>query len=181
MTRRRTIIFIVGLLAVLAGACSDAALGSSLLSGYGGPGQGSQALLGSAMLNGGGGGGGGGGEGGSAGAATSPASSTPLTVAASSAGAARTSSGGHRARSRGRTGPAPTRSRARPSGAQPTAQTRISDVYAAAERGRSAPSTGLLGLSATDLLLIVLVLCILGFTGVLTRRLTRASPAGTHR
>jgi hypothetical protein len=151
MTRRRTIILIVGLLAVLAGACSDAALGSSLLSGYGGPGQGS------------------------------PASSTPLTVAASSAGAARTSSGGHRARSRGRTGPAPTRSRARPSGAQPTAQTRISDVYAAAERGRSAPSTGLLGLSATDLLLIVLVLCILGFTGVLTRRLTRASPAGTHR
>jgi hypothetical protein len=179
MTRRRTIIFIVGLLAVLAGACSDAALGSSLLSGYGGPGQGSQALLGSAMLNGGGGGGGGGGEGGSAGAATSPASSTPLTVAASSAGAARTSSGGHRARSQGRTGPAPTRSRAH--GAQPTAQTRISDVYAAAERGRSAPSTGLLGLSATDLLLIVLVLCILGFTGVLTRRLTRASPAGTHR
>jgi hypothetical protein len=170
MTRHRTIILIVGSLVAFAGISSDAALASSLLSGYGGPGQGSQALLGSALLNGSGGGGG------SAGAAAPPASSTPVTPEAPSRTAQGRSGRSHKHAGAGSTG-----SHGAVANSQPSAATRISDIYTAAERGASAPSTGLLGLSGADFLLIVLALLALGFMGVLTRRLTRAAPAGRQR
>src|SRR5262249_33452093 len=68
MTRHRTIATAVTLLAFLAAGTPVPASASSVLSGYGGPGQGNQAILGSALLSGPGGGGGSSGRGGSGGA-----------------------------------------------------------------------------------------------------------------
>ncbi|HEY2571850.1 MAG TPA: hypothetical protein VGI27_10265 [Solirubrobacteraceae bacterium] len=172
MTRHRTIILIAGSLVAFAGISSDAALASSLLSGYGGPGQGNQALLGSALLNGPGAGGG------AAGAAG--ASTAPTTAEALSRGAQRGSAGRSRP-SHKHAGAGQAGSKGAAASSQTSSPTRISDIYAAAERGASAPSTGVLGLSGADFLLIVLALLTLGFTGVLTRRLTRSAPAGRQR
>jgi hypothetical protein len=47
-------------------------------------------------------------------------------------------------------------------------------VYPASERGGAAQQSATLGLSGEDLLLIILVLGMLAFMGVLTRRLTHA-------
>ena len=52
MRSHRTTIFIGAFCATLAVAAPAPALASSLLSGYGGPGQGNQAILGSALVNG---------------------------------------------------------------------------------------------------------------------------------
>src|SRR5207253_1711120 len=57
MTTHRRIITSVGLLMVAAACTPAAAHGNPLLSGYGGPGQGNQAILGATLLNGPGGGG----------------------------------------------------------------------------------------------------------------------------
>jgi hypothetical protein len=180
MTRHRTIILISGCLVALGAAPPDAALASSLLSGYGGPGQGNQAILGSALLNGPGGGSGprgGGGSDESSSLASSAGSSASSQVAGwspvgSSAGtgvAGKGSSSRAAATSRG--------SQAVRSGSAPS----IADVYAAAERGRPAPSTPAFGLSGADLLLIVLAVCVLGLIGLLSLRLTRESPAAGSR
>jgi hypothetical protein len=168
MTRRRTIIFIVGSLVAFAGVPSEPALASSLLSGYGGPGQGSQVLLGSALLNGPGGGGSGASAGSTSAAATASGSGTQL-------GAGRQArSHGHSDTARG--------SHAAASTPRLTAPPSIAEVYNAAERGASAPSTGTLGLSGSDLVLIALALGALAMMAVLTRRLTRLpAPAGRRR
>jgi hypothetical protein len=181
MTRHRTIILIVGCLVAFGTAPSDAALASSLLSGYGGPGQGNQAILGSALLNrpGGGSGSGGGGSGDSSSLASSAGSSTTSSEAAASSGTG----------SSNQTGAGPKTSNSRETGAHRGSQAdrstasppSIADVYAAAERGRPAPSTPAFGLSGTDLLLIVLVLGMLALIGVLSRRLTRVSTAASSR
>src|SRR5437879_8345365 len=61
MKRHRTITSLAALAAlVVSMAIAATAHASSLLSGYGGPGQGNQAILGSTLLGGGSGGGGGG-------------------------------------------------------------------------------------------------------------------------
>jgi hypothetical protein len=180
MKRHRTIILIVGLLAVLGTAPTDAALASSLLSGYGGPGQGNQAILGSALLNrpGGGSGSSGSGSGDSSSLASSAGSSTTSSEAAASNGTgSSTQSGtGHKA-SGTRASEAHRGSQARRSASAPS----IADVYAAAERGRQVPSTPAFGLSGGDLLLIVLVLGMLALIGVLSRRQTRLTPAAGSR
>jgi hypothetical protein len=77
MTRHRMIVSILVLVPVLLTATRSSALASPLLSGYGGPGQGSQAILGSALLNGPrGGGGSGAGPEGASGSSTSSSSIT---------------------------------------------------------------------------------------------------------
>ncbi|MFI4991351.1 MAG: hypothetical protein ACHQHO_10630 [Solirubrobacterales bacterium] len=177
MTRHRTIILIVGWLVAFGTASSDAALASSLLSGYGGPGQGNQAILGSALLNrpGGGSGSSGSGSGDSSSLASSPGGSTTSSEAAASSGTGSTtrSAAGHEASGAQASG-AHGGSQAHRSATRPASPPGIADVYAAAERNRSAPSTPALGLSGVDLLLIVLVLGMLALIGVLSRRLTRA-------
>src|ERR1700690_4279436 len=90
---RRTITAIVALLSMLA-LVPAAALAGPLLSGYGGPGQGNQAILG-AGLGGGRGGDGGGGHGSSHGAAGSAGHEGSVGSAAASVGA-----GGARSSSR---------------------------------------------------------------------------------
>jgi hypothetical protein len=181
MTRHRTIILISGCLVALGAAPSDAALASSLLSGYGGPGQGNQAILGSALLNrpgGGSGPSGGGSSGESSSLASSAGSSATSSQVAGSSPVG--SSAGTGVASRGSSSRAPATprgSQAVRSGSAPT----IADVYAAAERGRRAPSTPAFGLSWADLLLIVLAVCVLGLIGLLSLRLTRVSPAAGSR
>jgi hypothetical protein len=170
MKPHRTIIPIVGLLMALSAAGPAAAPANPLLSGYGGPGQGSQAILGSALLNGPGSGRGGGS--GNASSST-PAASGSQTTGANPAPAATTQ--GRRASSGG-SPRAGTEGGER--GAVGQSSPSVSVAYPASERGAAALQSGALGLSGEDLLFIILALFALAFTGGLTRRLTRTTAAG---
>jgi len=167
--------------AILAAPASTSA--NPLLSGYGGPGQGSQAIVGSTLIGPPGGGGGGAAGGGSAagsgavssaGSSTSSGAATPSTPRLGAQGA-----GGSAGRS-ARTSPSPgstvstgTRS-ARPSGAEPTRGT---------PRESATPSgqTESLGLSGPDLLYGLLTLAALALTAVFTTLLARGGPSGRRR
>jgi hypothetical protein len=150
MKTHRKLAPIIALLAVLAAAAPAAAGANPLLSGYGGPGVGNQAILGSALLNGGGSTGGGSGT-------TAQASSQPgvPVIAATRTPGERVASGAPRS--------------APPRGGKVSGFS--SSAYAAFERGAAAPASGTLGLSGQDVLFILLALVVLAFTGVLTRRL----------
>lgn len=174
MKRNRTITPLVGLCLALCLAMPVAAQANPLLSGYGGPGQGNQAILGSALLNGPAGGGGGSAGGGSgSGSSGENGSSTTAT----SVGSGR----GHRGASK--------HSSARGQSATPasslerTAQARLdpASAYLAAERGHTVGQSGVLGLGGRDVLYIILVLGALMLAAVFTRRLTQTTAAGTQR
>jgi hypothetical protein len=138
-----------------------AAQANSLLSGYGGPGQGSQAILGAALLGGpSGGGGGGGGESTTAGPGATGASAagTPAAGGASGRG-----SGGQTSAGTGGRRSAGARAR-RAATLPPTVPT------AAEEAAVSSPA---LGISGPDLLYILGGLGVLGLTATLTRGLVR--------
>jgi hypothetical protein len=162
MNRHRKIISSAGLLAAIVVATPVAAHASPLLSGYGGPGQGSQVILGSSLLNGPGGGGGAaaaaaaaakgstaatrGGRGGLGGASGGSPSSSSASAVHGAHGVVlrpRSSSGAPAGSSGGTLGTSPARQAAPPA----------------------------LGVSEQDLLYIVLALGVLAFAGVLTRRL----------
>ncbi len=152
MTSHRTTLLTLVSLVVIAAAMPSSASASPLLSGYGGPGEGDQAILGSALLNGprGGSGTGAGLPGGGARVGTHR-SEAPV-------------SPGHGKQAAGATGQA----FGKPSGS-----------HSISERGGSASSavadSGTLGLSGADLLYALLALCVLAFTAVFTRRLTRVA------
>jgi hypothetical protein len=172
MTRHRTITPLVGLCLALGLAAPVAAQANPILSGYGGPGQGNQAILGSALLNGPAGGGSGGG--GSAGGGLSGESGSSTT--ATSAGSA----GGHSGASKQSS--AHGRS-ATPASSPQRIQPRLdpASAYLAAERGHAVGQSGTLGLGGQDLLYIILVLGALTLAAVFTRRLTQTTAAGTQR
>ena len=155
---RRTSIVVLLTVGLSAGLPS-AAVAGSLLSGYGGPGQGNQAILGSALLNGPSGGGGGGG----AAVATGTAAGAGATGAQGGSVAGRSAS---KVRAAGR----------RPTGRTGKTSTAGSQAYAnrsplsAAQTSGAGSST--LGLSGTDLAYIILALGALAVTGALTRQLT---------
>jgi hypothetical protein len=160
------------------------ALAGPLLSGYGGPGQGSQAVLGSTLINppsGGGGGGsqGGGGGGGQAAASSSSsaqgdgAASSQTTPAAPGGGSSRAGTASPRARRRtARRAAAGAGAVAGARAARPTAE--ASDLptgtYTPAELA-AVHSTGTFGLSSGDLLVALLVAAGLCLTAVITHRL----------
>jgi hypothetical protein len=149
-------------LAVSVGGPATADAGS-LLSGYGGPGEGSQALLGSALVNGPSGpsGGGQGGLGAEAPATAASAVST-LAVGAAHAGAAAQPASGHGSGGgRGAPRRAGTGRSAHPAARAPRASS-----------GTAEAST--LGLSGAQLLYILALLAALVLTGVLTRRMAHA-------
>jgi len=162
----------IGILTVVYCVLAPAgASAGSLLSGYGGPGQGNQAILGSVLL-----GGPSGGQGGSAGAggggsvAGGPGNST-----AGSTGAARRRSsppGESRKHRKAGVGTPPT------AGARPH-----SGLPSPPPAGAGTVPAQTLGLSADDLVYIFLVLGALGLTGALTRQLARPGGAakGTRR
>jgi hypothetical protein len=172
MTRHRMIVSILVLVPVLLTATRSSASAGPLLSGYGGPGQGNQSILGSALLNGSGGGGGSGrGSGPAASSSTSPTSSGVP------AGGARTAL----PRSHAHVRPGEDKQAA---GTIGQASDGSFGAYPVSERSGAAQSavadSGTLGLSGADLLYVLLALCVLAFTAVLTRRLTRITVAGRH-
>ena len=149
---------------------------STLLSGYGGPGQGNQAIIGSALIGGGsrpGGGSGGANGAGPSSTSSSPSSSSssspsppesqaPSSMALPSGGAGPTTAGAgsHGARTRGAKRSAP------------ATRTGTPDVAITPVSARSA-ARGALGLSGADIAYIVLAFGLLALTALLTVRLSR--------
>jgi len=154
---------------VVAAACMPiAAQANPLLSGYGGPGQGNQAILGAALLKGGGGGGGSGtlATVTSSGSASDESASGTVAVPApaQSQTPSRGSSRGHAGAQR----PAP-RHPLDPEGA-----------YRALERSANVSGDGGLGLSGSEIALIAVVLVVLAMIGTVTWRVARPRPAKGH-
>jgi hypothetical protein len=172
MRRHRAIITTATLLvAGVVGTIPATASAGSLLSGYGGPGQGNQAILGSALIGGSSGGGGTGGPAALGSTATGSGQSAggPSTVAAGTAGR---KGPVHSARSRhgvgGKDAPAP-RSSETPAGAARSGTSRLRVGAGGAEEA----STPALGITGADLVYILLATGALVLTGGLTRQLTR--------
>jgi hypothetical protein len=161
MRYRRNILIAAITACVAAGAAiAPAAIANPLLSGYGGPGQGDQAILGAALVNGPKGGGG-------------SSSGTPTSLAAPSAVTTLTKVGvGRRSRSRtkGATG------NRRPGDASKNGSgAYTAPTVAGAAPPATASSGGVLGLSITDLLYVSLALGGLAAVAALTRGLAGAS------
>lgn len=171
MTSTSKIARIAAVLALSIVLTPTTAPASPLLSGYGGPGQGNQAILGAALLNGPSGGGRGGGSsgGGSSGGGSSSSGAGDLAAPATPTGAQGSGSpprhsgsgtaGKHGVSGAGTSASAPN-ARHAASGA--------AGAYNVSAGGGSAQP--LLGLTGDVLLYIVLALGVLAFTGVLTRR-----------
>lgn len=191
MTSHRTISLKPAIIIVISMilAAPSSALAGSLLSGYGGPGEGNQAILGSALVGGAGGGGGSSGGSSSSDSGGSAGSTGSSAVPATGAGAA---SGGREAESAGSS-----RGGASASGGEKGGDGQASG-RASGSRNRSGKTSGggaraypvlprddvsqtasggsqALGLSAADLVYVLLALGVLGATGVTTRRLAQAS------
>ena len=171
MTSHRTTLLTLASLVVLAASMPSFASASPLLGGYGGPGEGDQTILGSALLNGPRSGGGSGGGSGSAESSSISSTSRGLPVGGARTATSRAHAAGgpgHGKQATGVTGQAV----GKPSGPD-----------SISERGVAAPSavadSGMLGLSDADLLYVLLVLGALALTAVLTRRLTRIAVTGS--
>jgi len=156
MTINRVIIT-TGTLLVVGMSAVASAIANPLLSGYGGPGQGSQAILGSALLNGPPGAGDGGGGSADAGLPSGEAGSAGGSQGGASGDAASSSDSGAGAKGRGKPG-------------------EDSPAYLASSRlASSEASVGsqTLGLSGEDVLWVLLALGLLAVTAVITRQLAR--------
>jgi hypothetical protein len=175
MTSHRTISSTIALLTALVAIAPASASANSLLSGYGGPGAGSQAILGSTLI----GGGGGGPAGGSSGSSGSSSGAAGAGAGAGESGTAGARGGGSEAGARG--GNAAGRASGGAAGAR-RGHGRASGGAARAYPVRPLdvvakpfPSgSGALGISAADLGYLLLVLALLVATGVVTRSLARA-------
>jgi hypothetical protein len=158
-------------IAVMFVVMPSSVLAGPLLGGYGGPGEGSQAILGSALLGGGGSGSSGGGSAGSTGPSLSVAAGAGAQAGKGQGNATGGRSAGETSGARSGSGTKASRGAAK---AYP-----VSSGRAASQPASSAADT--LGLSGADLAYICLTLCALLFTGVLTKRLARAAgPQGTQ-
>lgn len=168
MTRQQRTTSILLFAVLLAVAMPVAASANSLLSGYGGPGEGNQAILGSALLNtpkGGGGSSGGGGV--SQASGTQPSEAVaPQSAHGSSAG----KKGSTARPSRG----ARTTKRATREATSPAAQGTAA-IYPAAAREETTGGSRALGLSGADFVYIILALGVLALTGFLTVRVARSA------
>jgi hypothetical protein len=166
MTMQRAILPVTAIAATL--AISAPAGATTLLSGYGGPGQGSQAILGATLLPGPGEGSGGGGTGAAATASGSlPAGQQGAAGASGQAGG--TASSRHAARHHaGAT--------VRPDGTGKT----LGGTAAALPRGYLAASaaTPALGISGEDLMIAILCLAAVALTAALTWRFAGRSRDG---
>jgi hypothetical protein len=173
MRRRRTIKFTTASLLTLclSAALPVAATAGSLLSGYGGPGQGSQEIIGAGLVHGGshGGGSGGGGSGGGSSSAVGPvaaATSNTGTGTTSGATSPRPRPGKHAAKAN-RT----TRVRSE-AGSVSAGGSKAHPALSPSAAVNAAPAGGgTLGLSGANLLYMALVLGALILTALLTRRL----------
>jgi hypothetical protein len=178
MTSQRTISLTLTFLAVLLSTAPSSAFANPLLSGYGGPGEGNQAILGSTLVGGPGGGGGsaGGAAGGSSGSSLGGAVGSGARSAQSDATPTVSSGRGLGVRAGGRAAGAGFARVARPSGKASGEATRAYSVSSAENASLAASGeTQTLGISGEDVAYIFLALGALAFTGVLTRRLARTS------
>jgi hypothetical protein len=169
-TYRTTISTLTLMMLVLTVGAPATASAGSLLSGYGGPGQGSQSILGTALLGAPSGGASGGGSGG-AGATSGEGSSTSAAPTSS----APTGAGGtakspvHTSRSTRRSGSSPGTA-GKPSGKPSLGDT---GAYAQTSSQASAGGSPALGLSGADIRDVLLALAALAMTGALTVQLAR--------
>lgn len=139
------------------------AAANSLLSGYGGPGEGNQAILGATLLKGTGGGSSGGkGSGSSSATATGASESLALPAKKSARPSRRGSSGTNGGKSSAK-------SHASGSGSAPYSPISSQPAIPAAD----VASSGSVGLSSGDVLYILLAVALLILTGAITRRLAR--------
>ena|ERR1700722_19964821 len=167
MSSRRTTIWIgILLTVVLVALFSAVASANPLLSGYGGPGQGDQAILGATLLNGPGAGGSSGSSG-SGEAETETASALTATEPrpASPSKGSRETAKGHRKHVRSH--PSAPRKKAGTSKILPAGTSQTAFRLAPTSSGPT------LGLSGADFLYILLTLAVLAFTGGITRQLAR--------
>jgi hypothetical protein len=177
MTSQRTISLTLTFLAVLLSTAPSSAFANPLLSGYGGPGEGNQAILGSTLVGGPGGGGGsaGGAAGGSPGSSLGGAVGSGARSAQSDATPTGSSGRGSGVRAGGRAAGVGSGSRG-PSGKASGGATRAYPLSSAENASQAASGeTQTLGISGEDVAYIFLALGALAFTGVLTRRLARTS------
>jgi|GEM_PF-1295054 len=178
--------------AVLLALPVAAQAGSSTLSGYGGPGEGNQAVLGSALVGGHGGGGNSGAGSGSQGSgAGTEGSSTGAPAVESGA------SQGQSAQGAGRTGSSASESASARDNAKRASRSKTSSAthgssqgqpaaaaqsyYPAAERVPAGGQGTVLGLTADDLLYVILALVILVLVGLFTRRLEGSASSARTR
>jgi len=178
MRSRRTITLTTACLLTLSlsAALPAAAPAGSLLSGYGGPGQGSQEIIGAGLVNGGSRGGGGSGGGGSSGGSAAAVGSATAAAAGVATGTTPAAPAPVRSRSakraprvtgrarpiKGQVGPVAAGGKATAAALSPAA------AVQAVPGGSSA-----LGLSSASLLYIALALAALVLTGVFMRLLVR--------
>jgi hypothetical protein len=175
-TIRRTIIRTVALVLGASALFPLAADASTLLSGYGGPGQGNQAILGSALVNGPRSGGGGGS--GAAGGSATTASASSLAATGSGVAEAPTASAAPKTSGPlGKRSPGPARRHVSAAGTRqnPLAGRASPAVnYPAVERGAGHTSVAL-GLSGEQLLYAILAFGTLMSLALLTSRLARTA------
>jgi hypothetical protein len=187
MTSHRTISLTLTLLAVFLIAAPASAFANSLLSGYGAPGEGNQAILGSALVGGARGGGGSSGTGGGGG--SSAGSSSDVAGAGAPLGSGNVATSGLHGRNskvsgsaprdpkaRGGVGSGPAGKRTGSRGTSGEASSGTARAYPVLSRDASQPTSGVsggLGFSGEDVGYLLLALGALAFTGVLTRRLAR--------
>jgi hypothetical protein len=173
MTSHRTILMTLISLTTISFAMPSAVLAGPLLGGYGGPGEGNQAILGSALIGGGGGSGGASGGSGSNGSAGSAGSSASAAAGAGGAGNGEAVSVGSNGRGSkaGRAGGPATGQTSGSLGGSGKASDGAARAYPALSRDAG---SGALGSSADDLLYLLLALVVLLATGVVTKRLVQA-------
>ena len=160
-THRRLITTAALLVLVACSAVPACAWGGSLLSGYGGPGQGNQAILGAALVNGPRGGGGGGGNG----SAISAASALSSSPAGRSVASHKPSAPGAKQSAGSGPGQGP--------GAGGSTGSAGAESLKFRSLGSETAGSPALGISKTDLLYILLGIGGLALTGTLTRQLAR--------
>jgi hypothetical protein len=179
---RRTIVMLTLMALAVSAVLPALASAGPLLSGYGGPGEGNQAILGSALLNGPSGkGGSGGGPGGARGVGGSGSYGSLIASAGEgqSAGPSH-GAGGSTGSSSSRSSKSGSKQRHVKAGAG-KASSSASQPYEQTNRPSTQTSGGgsqPFGLSGADLLYILLALVVLALTGVLTRGLVRANVHG---
>jgi|ERR1700730_1365780 len=161
---RRTILTLIALVAMTSGAAPASTHASSLLGGYGGPGQGSQVIIGSALLNGPGSGGG---NGGSAGPTDSSARGQGNGSVTTAPGSTASTSFAARGPVPGAGGEGKTAGRR---GKNASGELRA--VFAGSSQ-QVRPDSRTLGLSGEELLYILLALGAVACAAVFTRRLAR--------
>ncbi len=181
--------------AVLLALPVAAQAGSSTLSGYGGPGEGNQAVLGSALVGGhGGGGNSGAGPGGQSGGAGAEGSAAGAPAAETGSSQGQSVQGADEANSRSAAsgssagagaGKAKPGSRAKTSsGSNGSSQGQPAvarSYYPAAEHVPAGGQGTVLGLTADDLLYVILGLVILVLVGLFTRRLDDSASSARSR